>query len=200
MDRPPNNTNNSSTSHSYSRTTGPVREYVTEYRTTLPAPRPPVSTNITTYTYGNPNGTEFQSTVTTKDFAPVIRSATYGRPPPPEFANGNVAIVEVSAEGKFIAVENTHGTKDENLAGWKIKRCVDGRAPLVFHFPGGVSVRPLGKVKIWAGKGEGGRHKSAGELMFDGVDSWGVGSEMKTVLVDKEGVERATHTMSQNSH
>jgi len=46
-------------------------------------------------------------------------------------------------------------------------------------------------VKIYA-RGQGSPNPPH-ELVFDGEDSWGVGQNIQTVLINKDGEERATH-------
>jgi len=104
-------------------------------------------------------------------------------------AKGPVTIAECSADGKYLAIENT-GRRPEDLAGWKIERSIDGKDKEPFVFPSGFSLRQGGKCKIWAG----GKPGSAGRDDIDGgVESWGIGANITTKLCTPAGEDKATH-------
>jgi len=104
-------------------------------------------------------------------------------------AKGPVTIAECSADGKYLAIENT-GRRPEDLAGWKIERSIDGKDKAPFVFPAGFSLRQGGKCKIWAG----GKPGSAGRDDIDGgVESWGIGANITTKLCTPAGEDKATH-------
>ncbi|VDP03112.1 unnamed protein product, partial [Soboliphyme baturini] len=98
-------------------------------------------------------------------------------------AKGNVSIAECQPEGKFIVLENTHRSKDENLDEWKLKRKIDGKRELVFTFPSKYILR------IWA-KNQGGINDPPTQFIFDSEDSWGVGLNVQTILYNKDGEVR----------
>jgi intermediate filament protein if len=107
-------------------------------------------------------------------------------------AKGNVSISECNPEGKFIVLENTHRSKEENLSEWKLKRKLDGKRELVYTLPKDYVLRAGKHVKIWA-RNQGGSNKPPEELIFDAEDSWQTGNNVQTILYNKEGEERATH-------
>lgn len=105
-------------------------------------------------------------------------------------AKGPVSISECSADGKHITVENT-GRRDENVGRWKISRNIDGKEKDGFTFPHGFSLRPGGKAKIYA-KGQ--RPASAPATDLESSDeSWGIGANIHTKLVNEREEDRATH-------
>jgi len=108
-------------------------------------------------------------------------------------AKGPVAIAEVGPDGKFIMLDNT-GRKDENLAGWKLKRNIDGVDKPDFVF-GEVVLKSSEKLKIW-GQGQRPADAAAGDLEY--TDNFGTGSQITTRLVNPLGEDRATHIQKVN--
>ena len=108
-------------------------------------------------------------------------------------AKGNVTISECDPNGKFIALENTHRTKDENLGEHKIRRQLDGRREIVYTIPPNTVLKAGRIMKIYA-RDQGGIHSPPESLIFEGENSWGIGANVVTKLENKSGEERATHT------
>jgi intermediate filament protein if len=109
-------------------------------------------------------------------------------------AKGPVAIAECSTEGKFIILDNT-GRKDESLAGWKIKRSIDGADKPEFTFGDNALLKNGEKLKIWA-KGMKPSDAPASDLEFG--EAWGIGGHIITKLVNPTGEDRATHIQKTN--
>ncbi|VDM76010.1 unnamed protein product [Strongylus vulgaris] len=101
-------------------------------------------------------------------------------------AKGNVSIQDPSPEGKYVVLENTHRSKEEPIGDWKLKRKIDGKREIVYTFPHDFILRAGKSVKIWA-RGQGGTHNPPESLVYDGEDSFGVGSNVQTILYNKEG-------------
>jgi intermediate filament protein if len=113
-------------------------------------------------------------------------------------AKGNVSISECHPDGRFIVLENTHRSKDENIDEWKLKRKLDGRKEIVYTLPPKFVLRAGKSLKIWA-KGPGAINSPPDQVVFDGEDSWGVGSNVQTILYNHDGEERATHLQRSSS-
>jgi intermediate filament protein if len=122
----------------------------------------------------------------------VVKGETATRTSFQRSAKGNVSIAECNAEGKFIVLENTHRSKEEPMTEWKLKRKLDGKREIVYTMPKDFVLKPGKTVKIWA-RNQGGKHNPPEELLFDGEDNWGTGSNVQTILYNKDGEERATH-------
>uniref|UniRef100_A0A914C3M7 Intermediate filament protein n=1 Tax=Acrobeloides nanus TaxID=290746 RepID=A0A914C3M7_9BILA len=122
----------------------------------------------------------------------VIKGETSSRQSYQRSAKGNVSIHETSPEGKFIVLENTHRAKEENIGEWKLKRKVDGKREIVYTLPRDFVLRPGKTVKVWA-RNQGGIHSPPDQLVFDGEETFGVGSNVHTILYNRDGEERATH-------
>lgn len=112
-------------------------------------------------------------------------------------AKGNVSISECAADGKYIILENTHRSKEENLGEWKIKRKVDGKKEIVFTLPRDYILKPTKTFKVYAKNG-GGKNNLPDETIMED-ESWCVGSNVQTILYNKDGEERATHIQRSSS-
>ncbi|KAL3990410.1 Intermediate filament protein ifb-1 [Acanthocheilonema viteae] len=105
-------------------------------------------------------------------------------------AKGNVSIQETSADGTFIIIQNTHRAKEESIGEWKLKRKIDGKKEIIYTFPHNFILKPGKSVKIVA-RGHG-ISSPPEQLIFDGEDSFGYGSNVHTTLYSRDGEERAT--------
>lgn len=106
-------------------------------------------------------------------------------------AKGNVTIAETHPEGKYIILENTHRTKDEQLDHWRLKRRIDGRREILYTFPDDITLRAGNTVTVWV-RGAGGRYDPPRDLVFDEETSWGTGNNVQTILYNPDGEEKAT--------
>jgi intermediate filament protein if len=113
-------------------------------------------------------------------------------------AKGNVSVSEVSADGKYIVLENTHRSKEENLGEWKLKRKVDNKKEIVFTIPKDFILKPSKTLKITA-KDQGGKHNPPEELIMEHDTNWGLGNNVQTLLYNRDGEERATHVQRASS-
>ncbi|XP_076092272.1 uncharacterized protein LOC143063782 isoform X1 [Mytilus galloprovincialis] len=106
-------------------------------------------------------------------------------------STGPVSIAEVHPEGKYITLENTSAQRREiNLDGWKLKRELDGQKEYVYTFKNFI-LKPNKSVKIFAR----GFASDAGinDLVFRDYETWGVGSNVQTSLINENREEKATH-------
>jgi len=104
-------------------------------------------------------------------------------------AKGPVSVMECAADGKYIALENT-SRKDENLGGWRINRVIDGVEKADFTLPGNFVLRGNSKVKVWA-KGQ--RQGGGAQDIETNLQTFGIGANITTKLINPAGEERATH-------
>lgn len=105
-------------------------------------------------------------------------------------AKGPVSIMECSADGKYVAIENT-GRKEESLAGWRIQRIIDGSDKADFTIPKDFNIKPGQKIKIFA-KGQRGHSAGANDIESS-YSSWGIGANITTKLINPNNEDRATH-------
>ncbi|XP_052093501.1 70 kDa neurofilament protein-like [Mytilus californianus] len=111
-------------------------------------------------------------------------------------STGPVSIAEVHPEGKYITLENTSAQRREiNLDGWKLKRELDGQKEYVYTFKNFI-LKPNKSVKIFAR----GFASDAGinDLVFRDYETWGVGSNVQTSLINENREEKATHRQKTN--
>lgn len=127
----------------------------------------------------------------------IMKGETSSRTSYTRSAKGNVSIQETAPDGKFIVLENTHRSKEEPIGEWKLKRKIDGKKEIIYTLPKDFVLKPGKNVKIWA-RGNG-RHDPPEQLVFDSEDSFGTGSNVQTILYNKDGEERATH-IQRSSH
>ncbi|VDO88828.1 unnamed protein product [Heligmosomoides polygyrus] len=127
----------------------------------------------------------------------VVKGETSSRVSYTRSAKGNVSIQDPSPDGKYVVLENTHRSKEEPIGEWKLKRKIDGKREIVYTLPADYVLKGGKSVKIWA-RGQGGIHNPPDSLLFDGEDTFGVGSNVQTILYNKEGEERATHIQRQS--
>ncbi|VDM54711.1 unnamed protein product [Angiostrongylus costaricensis] len=127
----------------------------------------------------------------------VVKGETSSRTSYTRSAKGNVSIHDPSPEGKYVVLENTHRSKEEPIGDWKLKRKIDGKREIVYSIPHDFVLKAGKSVKIWA-RGQGGVHNPPESLVFDGEDSFGVGSNVQTILYNSDGEERATHIQRQS--
>jgi len=108
-------------------------------------------------------------------------------------SKGNVTIQECDPNGKFITLENTHRSKEENVGYHKLKRKLDNRKEVVYTIPPNIILKAGRQMKIYA-RDQGGVRNPPDSLVFDGENTWGIGANVVTALYNKDGEERATHT------
>jgi len=107
-------------------------------------------------------------------------------------AKGNITISECDPNGKFITLENTHRSKDENVGECKIKRKLDSRREITYTVPSNITIKAGRTLKIFAR--DQGVHSPPDSLVFDGENTWGIGQNVVTSFINRDGEERATHT------
>jgi len=108
-------------------------------------------------------------------------------------AKGPITISDAPPDGKFVRIENT-GRKEENVEGWKVRRTVDNKdIPEYTLDRRFASMKPGAKITVWA---RGQKPSSAPSTDFEAsVDSWGIGAQATTKLINPDGEDRATHVM-----
>uniref|UniRef100_A0A915ASE7 Intermediate filament protein ifa-1 n=1 Tax=Parascaris univalens TaxID=6257 RepID=A0A915ASE7_PARUN len=121
----------------------------------------------------------------------VIKGETASRSSFQRSAKGNVSIQEASADGRYITLQNTHRARDEPIGEWKLKRKIDGKKEIVYTFPKEFILRAGKNVRVFARNQ--GVASPPDQLVCDSEESFGVGSNVQTILYNREGEERATH-------
>ncbi|VDN91751.1 unnamed protein product [Brugia pahangi] len=115
----------------------------------------------------------------------VLKGETASRTSFQRSAKGNVSIQDAASDGKYVLLENTHRSKEEAIGEWRLKRKIDGKREIVYTFPRDFILKPGKSVKIWA-RGQG-IYNPPDQLVFDAEESFGIGSNVQTILFNKEG-------------
>jgi len=106
-------------------------------------------------------------------------------------AKGPINIDECSPDGKFIQLANTSKNKDIDLTGWRLLRKVDNQQEITFNLPQNFKLQNGKNVKIYA-RGQG-RERPPHDLVLPTSESWGVGVNIVTRLLNDQNEEKATH-------
>lgn len=106
-------------------------------------------------------------------------------------AKGPVSISECSPDGKVIVLENTSRNKDVDLSDWRIRRKVDNKSEIFFKLPPNLILKATKTVRIWS-RGNG-KDNYPNEVVNWDLDSWGMGVNVHTVLLNDQNEEKATH-------
>lgn len=80
-------------------------------------------------------------------------------------AKGNITIAECEPSGKYIMLENTHKSKDEDISGCRLKRRMDDKREINYTIPANIIIPAGRNVKIWAA-GQGGVHSPPHSLII----------------------------------
>jgi hypothetical protein len=107
-------------------------------------------------------------------------------------SKGKGGLTETAVDGKFITIENKTGSA-LSLAGWKIERCVDMGELIVYAFPSDTTLQAFGSLKIWA-SGVAGATNAAGNLIWAGGNTWGIGFNASNELKNAAGEVEASLT------
>jgi hypothetical protein len=107
-------------------------------------------------------------------------------------SRGDVLIRDESG-GRYLILENKDLSREKDLSEWQLKRKVDNDPEIHYQLPRHFVLKPGQSVKIWA-RNQGGKDNPPEELIWSGGDSFGFGSQVKTILVDSFGTERANRS------
>ncbi|CAB3404815.1 unnamed protein product [Caenorhabditis bovis] len=107
------------------------------------------------------------------------------------YAKGNIIIAECDATGKYVILENA-GSTAEDISRYQIRRVVDGVHTFTYTLPPNTILRGHSHIKIY-GRNAGGIHSPPDSIVMESYPSWGTGTEMNTILYNREGIERASY-------
>ncbi|OAF71124.1 hypothetical protein A3Q56_01109 [Intoshia linei] len=111
-------------------------------------------------------------------------------------AKESIAVTDCSLSGNYICIENT-GTKDENIGGWTVLRCVDGEDysnAIKYTIPVSHVLPGCTKMKIFSAGKANRQNFSKYDLEAQSVSDWKKPNrEAKTILINSYGEERAMH-------
>jgi lamin B len=109
------------------------------------------------------------------------------------FGKGTIVIEPVQKDAKAIRVTNK-SKEAVNMTGWSLSNVCDGADGNVFSykFPRGATLAPDESCTVWSSDSQQEHNPPTNMVMKKG--GWMIGSENKTVLVNKEGEEEACRT------
>lgn len=100
---------------------------------------------------------------------------------------GPVGISDSAPDGAFIQIENDHHSDSVDISGWTIRRKVDRSNDIIYTIPRTVLGQGV-SLKIWA---KSFKHGSQTNDLNADFESWGVGMQSLTRLIDNNGIERS---------
>ena len=113
--------------------------------------------------------------------------------PPPtiddEFSRGStgqVMILEVQWEGKYIKLFNTSSDAEEDLSDHLLQQNVGGHPVAVFKLPTKAVMKPNGTLTVWT-ECSGARHCPPTDFLWKEQLRWGTGPECVTILCRPSG-------------
>jgi len=77
------------------------------------------------------------------------------------------------------------------MKGWTLHRKIDSGAEIVYKFPDTYILKSRSRVRIICRTASKGSINEREVLVADGVQTWGIGSNMTTRLIDANGDEKA---------
>uniref|UniRef100_A0A914WN65 LTD domain-containing protein n=1 Tax=Plectus sambesii TaxID=2011161 RepID=A0A914WN65_9BILA len=113
----------------------------------------------------------------------------------------NVRIKFCDLLGKYIVLENiSNPAQDQHIGGWQIHREVDNQPKIDYTIPANVVLTPGETIKVYS-TDHGLDDVEPDALTADHLDTWGAGTHINTILLNKDGVEMASHVQSpERSH
>ncbi|XP_008322245.1 lamin-A isoform X3 [Cynoglossus semilaevis] len=111
-------------------------------------------------------------------------------------ASGRVSITKEDQDGKYIRLSNT-SDEDQSLGHWQVKRQVGTSSPTVYKFPPKFVLKAGGTVTIWAAS-SGETHNPPTDLLWKTQDSWGVGEQTETTLINANAEEMAARKVTRS--
>ncbi|ELU05588.1 hypothetical protein CAPTEDRAFT_107687 [Capitella teleta] len=96
-------------------------------------------------------------------------------------STGNIRIMEVHPDGKYIRLHNT-STKDDDLGGYMIQQNVGGHPVAIFRFPTRVRFPANATATVWAGSNDPLLHQPPSDFIFKEQLKWGTGPECTSIL------------------
>uniref|UniRef100_A0A158R4H0 LTD domain-containing protein n=1 Tax=Syphacia muris TaxID=451379 RepID=A0A158R4H0_9BILA len=122
-----------------------VQEEINEYQTLLNDAKFTDDSDLAMEIF-RPNliTTEIEEQILNKDGETVKKTAKQ------QISKGNVVIKDVASDGCYVTVENISAVTNEPIGQWKIQRCVDSGADIIFIFPYAFALGPHKSIKVWA--------------------------------------------------
>uniref|UniRef100_A0AAQ4PJU7 Lamin B2 n=1 Tax=Gasterosteus aculeatus aculeatus TaxID=481459 RepID=A0AAQ4PJU7_GASAC len=109
-------------------------------------------------------------------------------------ASGAVTISPTDMDGNAVTLTNDTA-RDQPLGSWRLKRRVDDGDEVVYKFSPKFVLKAGQAVTVWSADA-GVAHSPPSDLLWKSQTSWGTGKDMVTTLVDADGEEVATRSVT----
>ncbi|XP_068563860.1 lamin-B2 [Cebidichthys violaceus] len=109
-------------------------------------------------------------------------------------ASGAVTISPTDMDGNAVTLTND-SAQDQPLGNWRLKRQVDDGDEIVYKFSPKFVLKAGQSVTVWSADA-GVAHSPPSDLLWKSQTSWGTGNDIITTLVNADGEEVATRSVS----
>ncbi|KAM3620312.1 uncharacterized protein V6R79_021406 [Siganus canaliculatus] len=109
-------------------------------------------------------------------------------------ASGAVTISPTDMDGNAVTLTNDT-EQDQPLGNWRLKRQVDSGDEIIYKFSPKYVLKAGQTVTVWSADA-GVAHSPPTDLLWKSQASWGTGNEIVTTLVNADGEEVATRSVS----
>ncbi|KAK3102723.1 hypothetical protein FSP39_013445 [Pinctada imbricata] len=101
-------------------------------------------------------------------------------------AIGDIKILEVNQEGKFVRLFN-EGKQESEFGGYMIQQNVGGHPVAVYRFPPRSKFAANGTITVWSGSNDPILHQPPTDYVWKEQQKWGTGPECTTILCKPNG-------------
>ncbi|XP_052240589.1 uncharacterized protein LOC127851093 isoform X4 [Dreissena polymorpha] len=101
-------------------------------------------------------------------------------------ATGDVKILEVNQDGKFVRLFND-GSQEIEFGGYMIQQNVGGHPVAVFRFPPRTKFPEESTITVWSGSQDPVEHQPPRDFVWREQHKWGTGPECTTILCKPNG-------------
>ncbi|XP_060086406.1 uncharacterized protein LOC132565720 [Ylistrum balloti] len=101
-------------------------------------------------------------------------------------AIGDIKILEVNQEGKYVRLSNDSEQETE-FGGFMIQQNVGGHPVAVYRFPGRAKFPKQSTITVWSGSNEAILHQPPTDYVWKEQTKWGTGPECTTILCKPNG-------------
>lgn len=109
-------------------------------------------------------------------------------------ASGAVTISPTDMDGNAVTLTND-SAQDQPLGNWRLKRQVDDGDEVVYKFSPKFVLKAGQSVTVWSADA-GVAHSPPSDLLWKSQTSWGTGNDIVTTVVNADGEEVATRSVS----
>lgn len=109
-------------------------------------------------------------------------------------ASGAVTISPTDMDGNAVTLSNDT-EQDQPLGNWRLKRQVDNGDEIIYKFSPKFVLKAGQSVTVWSADA-GVAHSPPSDLLWKSQTSWGTGNDMITTLINADGEEVATRSVT----